>query len=508
MTRAAGILLPIFSLPGPFAAGVFGDEAVELAQVLQKAKIKEWLILPLNPPGAAYSPYAATSSFAGNPGFIDPRDLRRRGLLQQEELQALFTDYQQQIDYAGFFEQQEHVLRLALSRLKAKDEQALEEFVEEENYWLQDYASFMTIRKHFNNLPWWEWPDKSLEQKNSFAVQEFIEQHQEDYRYYCYEQYEFHRQWAEVRKKINDCEVSLIGDIPIYPAADSADLWGKRSIFETDEEGHPTRVAGVPPDYFSENGQLWGNPLYNWEQLAEQDYDYWRHRIAKTLDFCDKLRIDHFRGFESYWAVPADEKTAVEGTWEKGPAMDLFGPLLKNFPPNSIIAEDLGVVTEGVTEFLKASGLPGMKVLQFAFNPEDKDSVDRPHSYVRNCVAFTGTHDNDTLLGWARSLSPNHWHFVCTYLGIPEEARDPGQEGSGNQLCRRAILTLFQSVANEVIIPVQDILGLGTDYRINLPGSVSPRNWTIRFSREQIDSLDFTWLEEIIIATQRDEALE
>ncbi|MDO5033358.1 MAG: 4-alpha-glucanotransferase [Eubacteriales bacterium] len=504
MTRAAGILLPIFSLPGPFGAGVFGDEAVELAKALQKAKIKEWLILPLNPPGAAFSPYAATSSFAGNPGFIDPRDLRRRGLLQQEELQALYVDHGQKIDYASFFQKQEEVLRLALGRLKAKDEQALEEFMEEESYWLQDYASFMTIRKFFHNLPWWEWPDKSLEQKNAFAVEEFIDEHQADYRYYCYEQYEFHRQWAEVRKKINDCEVSLIGDIPIYPAADSADLWGKRSIFETDEEGHLTRVAGVPPDYFSETGQLWGNPLYDWEKMAESDYAYWRHRIAKTLDFCDKLRIDHFRGFESYWAVPADETTAVEGTWEQGPAMDLFGPLLKYFPPHSIIAEDLGVVTEGVTAFLEASGLPGMKVLQFAFNPEDKDSVDRPHSYVPNCVAFTGTHDNDTLLGWARSLSSDHWDFVCTYLGIPADSRDPGQEGPHNPLCRRAILTLFQSVAQEVIIPVQDLLGLGTDFRINLPGSVSEQNWTIRLSQEQLAEIDFAWLAAIVGATQRD----
>ena len=507
MTRTAGILLPIFSLPGPFAAGVFGDEAVELAQTLQKAKIREWLILPLNPPGAAYSPYAASSSFAGNPGFIDPRDLRRRGLLQQDELQALFTDYRQQINYQGFFDQQEAVLRLALSRLKTKDRQNLEDFVEAEKYWLEDYASFMTIRKTFNHLPWWEWPDKALEQKNAPAVQEFIRTHQEDYWYYSYEQYEFHRQWAEVRRKINACGVSLIGDIPIYPAADSADLWGKRSIFETDEEGHVLRVAGVPPDYFSETGQLWGTPLYNWEKLAEQDYDYWRHRIAKTLDFCDKLRIDHFRGFESYWAVPADEPTAVEGSWEKGPTMDLFTPLLKNFPPHSIIAEDLGVVTEEVTEFLKASGLPGMKVLQFAFNPEDKDSVDRPHSYVKNCVAFTGTHDNDTLLGWARSLPPDHWHFVCTYLGIPEDSRDSGKEGPANPLCRRAVLTLFQSVAETVIIPVQDLLGLGTEYRINLPGSVSEHNWTARFSHDQLNAIDFPWLEEISVATQRDAAL-
>lgn len=501
MIRSSGVLLPMFSLPGPFGIGVFGEEAVRFAKQLVQAGFSRWLVLPFSPPGGYNSPYQCTSSFAGNPLFIDPRNLCQKGLLTHDEVTELYTDNTgPKVDYASVIPAHTKALRTAFSRISEHDREMLEDFLESEATWLNDYCLFMSAKDHFGpDLPWWVWPDEKIKHKDPVAIAAFATQERESMLYYAYEQFEFTRQWQALKDKINDIGIQVIGDLPIYPAPDSADLWGQRELFETNAEGLPSRVAGVPPDYFSEDGQLWGNPLYRWDKLKEQDYTYWIDRIGKSLEWYDMLRLDHFRGFESYWAVPAGEETAINGVWEKGPGMDMFSELLRIYPAGTIIAEDLGEITADVRQFLLATGLPGMKVLQFAFG-SDENSKDRPHSYEKNVVAFTGTHDNDTFLGWARTLSAEEWQLVQTYFGLKNDARD--LDGPLNPLCKRAILTLCQSVADLVIFPVQDLIGLDNAYRINLPGTVG-NNWEPRFTAAELESIDEKWLLGINKVTQR-----
>lgn len=501
MIRSAGVLMPIFSLPGPFGIGVFGEEAIRFAKQLVEAGFSRWLVLPFSPPGGFNSPYQCSSSFAGNPLFIDPRRLYQSGLLKREEVTALYAEQiGPKVDYASVIPSHKSVLRLAYSRLSARDLEQLDQFLEQEAGWLYDYCLFMSAKERYGqDIPWWEWPDEKTKHKDPAAIAAFALQERENMRYYAYEQFEFSRQWRVLKEEINEIGIRVIGDLPIYPAPDSADFWGRRELFETDSEGYVSRVAGVPPDYFSEAGQLWGNPLYRWDKLKEQGYRYWIERIGKSLEWYDMLRLDHFRGFESYWAVPAGEKTAINGTWEKGPGMDLFSEVLRIYPSGTIIAEDLGDITADVRQFLLDTGLPGMKVLQFAFGPDDS-SKDRPHSFENHLVAFTGTHDNDTLLGWARGLSPEEWKRVRTYFGLKESARD--LDGPLNPLCRRAILTLCQSVADLVIFPVQDLLGMDNAYRINLPGTAG-NNWEPRFTAAELESIDDSWLLGVNRVTQR-----
>lgn len=499
MIRSSGVLLPIFSLPGPFGFGVFGEEALDFARKLKAAGVSRWLVLPFSPPGGFNSPYQCSSSFAGNPNFIDPRQLHARGLLTDEELEALYVPHSPRIDYASAVDRHRRALQQAFRRLSAGDHAEMNIFRERESEWLEDYCLFMTAKDLYQGLPWWEWPRLDLRHKEPQAIEDFAREHSYSILYYVFEQYEFSRQWSLLKDKINDEGVSVIGDLPIYPAADSADLWGSRHLFETNEAGYLSRVAGVPPDYFSENGQLWGNPLYRWDVMKENGYHYWVERVGKSLEWYDMVRIDHFRGFESYWAVPAGEKTAVNGTWEKGPAMDLFNEILRIYPGAAIIAEDLGDITNDVRQFLLATGLPGMKVLQFAFDP-GFEAKDRPHSFDRNKVAFTGTHDNDTLLGWARAASDEQWDLICRYFGLEKDSRD--LDGPQNVFCRRVIRTLWQSVADLVIVPLMDLLGLGGEYRINLPGTVGI-NWETRISHDQMESWDIAWLQSVNEVCQR-----
>lgn len=499
MVRSSGVLLPVFSLPGPFGIGCFGSEALAFAKQLKKAGIAWWQILPLNPTSAGDSPYQCLSAYAGNPYLIDLRQLAQEGLLTDAEVQSqIYQGPEGSIDYSWLFEQREKVLQQAFRRLDQQQWQAVELFAQNKA-WLQEFALFSAIKKHYQHKPWWQWPDKGLQLHDSKALSRFAAAHQDDLHYTWFVQYEFSRQWQELKKSLHKLGIHVIGDMPIYVAADSADVWSDRQYFEMDEKGRFTRVAGVPPDYFSADGQLWGNPLYRWNRLAEDGYDWWIRRIAAALDIYDLVRIDHFRGFESYWAIPAGEKTARKGTWEKGPAMHMFRKVLEAFPSAPIIAEDLGDINNDVRQFLQETGLPGMKVLQFAFDPHF-DSTDRPHSYIRNSVVYTGTHDNTTICGWLEQIEAEEWDLVRTYFGLDENHKDiKGPQCPAN---RGIIRTLWQSVADLAIAPVQDLLGLGSESRINTPGTKSG-NWRFRVTEKQLASLDAKWLAKLNRACQR-----
>lgn len=503
MIRSAGVLLPIFSLPGPFGTGVFGPEALDFARQLQSAGMHRWLVLPFSPPGYGESPYQALSSFAGNPAFIDLRPLYHSGLLSKEELHESFAPFDSTIDYERAKAAKTKALHLAFSRLRSVDHQHLEQFLAQHKDWLDDYSIFRWAKTLHGEKPWWEWEDLKLGAKDEEALAAFRVKEALGIRFVVFEQFLFLQQWTRLKEKINALGVQIIGDLPIYPAADSADLWGQRHLFETDAHGRILRVAGVPPDYFSENGQRWGNPLYRWDLMKDNGYRYWCKRIGRNLEWYDLLRLDHFRGFESYWAIPAEEETAVHGVWEKGPAMDLFRVILQQFPGSAIVAEDLGDITADVRQFLQETGLPGMKVLQFAFDPAF-DSKDRPHSFTPHLLAFTGTHDNDTSLGWARSLSEEAYAVVSDYFALPEDALL--KSGPQNALSQAMVRCLLQSVAHLVIVPVQDLLGQGSEARINTPGTRAG-NWEIRFSQEQLAQVDWAYWGRQNLLAQRSQGL-
>lgn len=499
MIRSAAGLMPIFSLPGPFGHGVFGGEALDFAGRLREAGFSNWLILPLSPPDEWHSPYQCCSSFAGNPAFIDPRELCREGLLMPEEVEALYLPEEHRIPYDAYLSQHQAAMEKAYRRLPPEKQLKVKDYASREEKWLKDYAVFMAARKISGNKPWWQWEDEGLKRKDPGRVERFIQEAADLIHFYEFEQYEFEREWDALKQQINQIGIRIIGDLPIYPAPDSADFWGQREIFECNDEGLPSRVGGVPPDSFSEEGQLWGSPLYRWDVLKNRDYDYWIQRISRQLYLYDLLRLDHFIGFHNYWAIPADADSARLGKWEKGPGIDLFQTILHKFPADAFIAEDLGVINAEVRQFLRDTGIPGMKVLQCAFNDDENDK-DRPHDWYRHCVAFTGTHDNDTLLNWARSLNEEAWERIRGYFMLSPDAR--AEEGSQNELCRRVILTLWQSVAELVVVPVSDLLGKAENYRINEPGTLGD-NWTLRYTQEELDAMDIEWLKEISRYCQR-----
>lgn len=499
MKRSSGILMPLFSLPGPFGIGCMGPEAIDFAKILSEANVEWWQVLPLNPTSAGDSPYQCLSAYAGNPYFIDLRPLVEKGLLTQEECrEETYHGPEDEIDYGWLFQRRDLLLHKAYARLSRKQMAKIEAFAQNQS-WLKDYALFSSIKKYYNHAPWWQWPDEGLRLHDKEALATFENEEKDEICYTWFVQHEFWQQWNRLKEKIHELGVRIIGDMPIYVAADSADVWAESHYFEMDENHQFERVAGVPPDYFSKNGQLWGNPLYRWDRLAENDYAWWKKRIAAALDFYDVVRIDHFRGFESYWAVPAGEKTAKKGVWEKGPAMKLFDHIFKAFPDAPIIAEDLGDINDSVRSFLRKTGLPGMKVLQFAFDPYF-DATDRPHSYKRNMVAYSGTHDNDTLLGWLDQCDDSEWQLICDYFGFePDERKKILAEPRTTEVFMR---TLWQSVADLVVAPAQDLVGLGSEARINTPGTQTG-NWRFRFTQNQLEGIDCDWLARLTKVCQR-----
>lgn len=468
MERSAGILLPIFSLPGRYGVGSLGASARAFADFLSAAGQRWWQILPVGPTGAGDSPYASPSTFAGNPLFLDLDDLAAEGLLDGADLDGASVPEGRAIAYDALHETREPLLRKAFHRAGGAKAPEIETFAAE-NPWVNAYGLYCAAKAHFGQTAWLDWPDEALRRYEGGAVARWRETLAEDVAFHIWVQARFAAQWAALKAYVNARGVGLIGDLPIYVSLDSADVWSERKEFLLDGTGHPRKVAGVPPDYFSQEGQLWGNPLYDWPAQRADGFGWWIRRVEGAAKRFDAIRIDHFRGLESYWAVPAESKTAKTGTWEKGPGMDLLGVLTGWFPQITYIAEDLGILTDSVHALRETAGLPGMKVLEFAFSGPDNAYL--PHHYAPACVCYTGTHDNDTAVGWYTHATAEERAFAEQYLGE-----------SGAQAVRKALLRAGQSsVAALFVAQLQDYLGLGSEARINVPG-VAAGNWRWRLA--------------------------
>ena len=468
MDRASGILLPISALPSPHGIGTLGKAAYAFADFLRAAGQKYWQLLPLGPTSYGDSPYQSFSTFAGNPYFIDLDLLVEDGLLEREEIDAVsWGDDPQYVDYGRIYETRFPVLREAFRRGWTRDKAAVDAF-RKENPWLPNYALYMAVKSHFGMKSWLEWPDEAIRVREPEAVARYEEELAEDTAFYTYLQYLFFKQWGELRDYIHSLGLRVIGDLPIYVAMDSADVWAEPEFFQLGEGNVPTEVSGVPPDYFSADGQLWGNPLYDYDKMRQDGFGWWIRRVEGASRLFDVIRIDHFRGLESYWAVPYGAETAREGHWRKGPGMDLVGVLTQWFHGLDIIAEDLGFLTPEVHQLLRDSGLPGMKVLEFAFDAREPSNY-LPHTYERNCVCYVGTHDNETVTQWRQQADRADVTFARKYLGLNEA------EGFHWGMIRGGM----SSVADTFVAQMQDYLGLGAEARMNTPGTLG-NNWRWR----------------------------
>ena len=472
--RSCGVLLHPTSLPGPEGIGTLGVDARRFVDLLSNAGISFWQILPLSPPACGESPYSSFSAFAGNPLLVDLSQLALEGDLPEIFYQP--NPKGNLVDFANVTELKMELLRKAAVTFLAGNKcQRMESFWHfcDTTPWLHDYALFMALKNHYKGASWHKWPAAcanlkpgayeklSVEMGPEIGVQKYI-------------QWQFCRQWQSLRSYANAQNIKLIGDLPIFVAYDSVDVWCNRKLFILDDTGKPRSVAGVPPDYFSSSGQLWGNPLYDWDVHCNEGYRWWIERIRHTFSLFDTVRIDHFRGFEAAWHVPASHRTAKNGKWVKGPGYGLFEAMQGAIGDLPIIAEDLGVITPEVVELRDTCGFPGMKILQFAFDSGPENPY-LPHNFTRSCVVYTGTHDNDTTLGWYNGLSRQHQLHICNYIGCCE-----------NEIVTGMIRAALMSVANMAIIPFQDLLGLDSGARMNIPGTATG-NWAWRFSWDQVE---------------------
>ena len=486
--RESGILLHITSLPSDQGVGDLGDEAYRLVDFLARTGQRIWQVLPVGPTGYGNSPYQCFSAFAGNPLLISLSRLVEEGLLDPADLisqQAISDD---RVDFESVTSFHEERLQKAFVAFERRAFASLQKeaahFSQEQAVWLDDYALFRAVKSHHSDVAWHQW-GADIRARDIQALlhwQDMLAQHVE---YQKFVQFLFFRQWTALKKYANDRGVSILGDLPIFVAHDSADVWTNQEFFELNKDGNPAKVAGVPPDYFSKTGQLWGNPLYRWDRMAQTGYAWWILRFKSALTMFDAIRLDHFRGFESYWEVPGDAKTAASGKWVPGPREDFFEKVEAKLGRIPIIAEDLGVITPQVEALRDRFGFPGMRVLQFAFGDDPKAEDYRPYNYPRHCVVYTGTHDNDTTVGWFQSGQgkgstraagqiQKERDFALRYLG-----------SNGEQIHWDMIRLALSSVAETAIVPMQDVLGLGTEARMNLPGTAEG-NWTWRFRWEML----------------------
>ena len=472
--RESGVLLPIFSLPSKYGIGCFSKEAYTFVDQLKKAGQKKWQILPLGPTGYGDSPYQSFSTYAGNPYFIDLETLIQEGLLTEEECDAAdFGDKKDEIDYEKLYFNRFKLLRKAFRRFKSNV--SYERFVEENEDWLQDYCMYMAIKERQGGVSWIEW-EEGYRNRIPEYIRKAKKELKEEIEFYRFQQYEFDCQWKKLHAYANLNGIEIIGDVPIYVAFDSADTWANPELFQFDEEHLPTAVAGCPPDAFSETGQLWGNPLYDWAYHKKTGYAWWIKRIAYCFRLYDVVRIDHFRGFDEYYAIPYGDKTAEHGHWEPGPGMELFHTINEKLGKLKIIAEDLGFLTNSVLQLLKDSGYPGMKVIQFAFDSRDSDNY-LPHTYTNNCVVYTGTHDNTTTRAWFHEARKECRDFAKEYLRKPALDEDT--------LAWDFIAMAMGSVANLCVIPMQDYLCLDERARINTPSTLGG-NWVWRMDSDAV----------------------
>lgn len=490
--RASGILLHVTSLPGPYGIGDLGPAAFQFADFLTRTNQRLWQVLPVGPVGPGASPYSSPSTFAGNPLLISPEPLVEAGLLTEDDLAPLRALPDDHVDYEPLVPRKREVLRTAFRRFEADqptvDRADLEQFRESESAWLDDYALYMALKEAHDRAPWTEWP-APLVRRDPEALARARETHAEAVRMHTFWQYLFHRQWAALRAYCHARDIRLFGDLPIYVAHDSADVWAHQDLFRLDEAGEPTVVAGVPPDYFNPEGQLWGNPIYRWNRMQENGYQWWLDRLRHTLERFDLVRLDHFRGFEAYWEIPADEETAINGEWRDGPGADFFKVMEDEFEEFPVVAEDLGDITDAVRTLRDTFDFPGMAVLQFAFEGTPTNEF-LPHNYRREMVAYPGTHDNNTTVGWwQEDLSDDGKAFARDYLDLP----DSRQTVEIHWHCLRALMA---SVADRVVTPLQDVLGLGAEARMNTPGAPNG-NWTWRFTPDQLSEADEETLKEL-----------
>ncbi len=476
MKRSSGILLPVSSLPSPYGIGTMGKAAYDFLDFLSEADQTYWQILPVGPTALGDSPYQSPSAHAGNPFLIDPDLLIKDGLLTKKEVTSVkWGDDPCVVDYSILCKERPLLLKKACARLLEKERDAVKAFEAEESSWLPDYALFMALMKHFGDVSWLEWPDEAIRLRKEEAIIRYRELLSEDIDYYVAVQYLFFRQWALLREHAKKAGIRILGDLPLYVALDSADVWASPKDFLLDEKNVPTAVAGVPPDYFSEEGQLWGNPLYDYEEMEREGFGFWIRRIGGAQKLYDAVRIDHFRGLESFWAVPYGETSAKNGHWVKGPGMKLIGVLTNWFRDMVFIAEDLGVSSPELHKLLEDSGFPGMRVLEFAFDPNEESSY-LPHALPRNCVCYVGTHDNDTALGWKEHADKKTLEKAVSYLGLHEE------EGFAYGMIRGGM----SSVADLFIAQMQDYLELGSKARMNTPGTMYG-NWKWRIKSGEAD---------------------
>jgi 4-alpha-glucanotransferase len=482
LPRASGILLHPTSLPGRFGIGDLGVEAYRFADFLHGSGIKIWQVLPLNPTGYGDSPYQAFSAFAGNPLLISLEKLAEEGLLDHEDLKAppeFPADY---VDFAAVIDYKSKLLRRAADNFFLRSERAgFEHFCSANAEWIEDFALFMAAKGAHDGIVWTDW-ERPLAMREPAALQRWREKLSAEIAAHKFWQYEFFRQWRALKSYCNERQIRLMGDIPIYVAHDSADVWSHPDLFYLDEHGRPEKVAGVPPDYFSATGQLWGNPIYRWDAMRANGYPWWVDRFRACLEMFDMVRVDHFRGFEAHWEIPAGEPTATNGRWVKGPGADLFERVTAVLGDLPIVAENLGVITPEVENIRRQFDYPGMAILQFAFSTDPQAPTFRPHNYIHHLVAYTGGHDNDTMFGWWRSGIAEstrsqadvekEYNDAIQYFGLTREQFD-------REVNWIFIREVMRSVADTVLFPAQDVLGLGSEARMNVPGTMG-RNWKWR----------------------------
>jgi 4-alpha-glucanotransferase len=486
--RCSGVLLHVTSLPGGSGVGDLGNCAHEFVEFLAESGQKIWQVLPLGPTGYGDSPYQCFSAFAGNPLFIDLRALQKQGLLSEKELTNAPSFPEEHVEYERVIDFKRELIGKAAHAFLAdgarSNRLAFDTFCRNNSDWLDDYALFMACKRTYNDAAWVHW-DAGIRQRNSAALKEWQAKLSSETQVHKFAQFEFFRQWEKLKAHCSRLGISIMGDIPIYIAHDSADVWLHPELFRLDEDGKPIALAGVPPDYFSATGQLWGNPLYRWDRSATSGHRWWIDRVRASLKLFDLARLDHFRGFEAYWEIPANALTAAGGKWVKGPGAEFFQTLQTELKQLPFIAENLGVITPEVEALRKQFGFPGMSLLQFAFGNDPQGPTFRPHNYSRELVAYTGGHDNDTTVGWWTSSGVGEStrsaedirkerDFTRAYLGFQDEPV--------NWVFIRTVLA---SVANIAIIPLQDVLGLGSNARMNLPGTLSG-NWKWRYKQKAL----------------------
>ena len=474
--RKSGILMHITSLPSPYGIGNMGKAAYEFVDFLREAGQSYWQVLPLNPTGYGDSPYQSFSTFAGNHYLIDPDQLIAEKLLTQEEVNAVvWSQDEGRVDYGCLYENRCRILRLAYERFVP--DQSFWAFVEENADWLEDYALFMTMKEKYHGASWQSW-SVSLMKRIPEILRSYREELKDAIQFQYFLQFQFFRQWTALRRYANDRGIRIIGDVPIYVPLDSVDVWSNPTLFRLNGNGYPTAVAGCPPDSFTADGQLWGNPLYNWELMKETGFAWWIRRLSAAAKMYDVVRLDHFRGFESYWAVPAGDKTAVGGTWQRGPGADYIHAVRKALPNLDFIAEDLGFVTPEVRQLQQESGYPGMKVLQLAFDSREESDY-LPHTYPINSVCYIGTHDNMTAAQWLQEADDEDVATAKSYLGL----------NGGEGYVWGMIRGVMGSVSRLCVIQMQDYLELDGSARMNVPGMLSSANWSWRAPRGFIQEL-------------------